>query len=190
MAIDVKKIISYAFIELCDEKPLKEISITDILKRSGVGRQTFYNHFHDKHHLIWHIFYTNIFADTAAVSAHPFDYYQLCLVYFRRMQDHRLFLNRIARCEEAVFQLRRYLEDFMHHWISSILTEQLGTKEIPDELAYSAKYFVNAVTRLSMYYITHDLPDSPEQMASYFTCFLPAPLHKYLLFRTGKETSI
>ena len=52
MAIDVKALISDALLELCNEKPLSKISISDIQKKSGVSRQTFYNHFRDKNDLI------------------------------------------------------------------------------------------------------------------------------------------
>ena len=42
MAIDVKKLFADAIIELSNEKPLSKVTVTDIVKRVGTGRQTFY----------------------------------------------------------------------------------------------------------------------------------------------------
>lgn len=40
------------FVELCDEMPLKRVSISDIIQRTGKNRKTFYYHFVDKEALI------------------------------------------------------------------------------------------------------------------------------------------
>lgn len=48
--------ISQAFLELCEEKPLKKISVSDIVDKAGKNRKTFYYHFENKEHLIIWIF--------------------------------------------------------------------------------------------------------------------------------------
>lgn len=45
-----------AFVELCGEMPLKKVSISDIIERTGKNRKTFYYHFENKDHLIIWIF--------------------------------------------------------------------------------------------------------------------------------------
>jgi AcrR family transcriptional regulator len=47
MAINVKRLLANALIELSEEKPLAKITVTDIVNRAGAGRQTFYNHFRE-----------------------------------------------------------------------------------------------------------------------------------------------
>jgi len=56
MAIDVNRIFAESLISLSKEKPLSRITVVDIIKRSGAGRQTFYNHFKDKNDLIYYVF--------------------------------------------------------------------------------------------------------------------------------------
>lgn len=41
-----------AMIELIQEKPINDITVQDVLNRSGVGRSTFYLHFRDKDDLL------------------------------------------------------------------------------------------------------------------------------------------
>ena len=56
MAINIKRMLANSLISLSDEKPLRKITVTDIITHAGTGRQTFYNHFKDKNDLIYWIF--------------------------------------------------------------------------------------------------------------------------------------
>lgn len=50
--IDTKLLIADAFVELCEETPLRKVSISDIVAKTGKNRKTFYYHFVDKEALI------------------------------------------------------------------------------------------------------------------------------------------
>ncbi len=50
--LDTKLLIADALVELCGEQPLKKVSISDIVERTGKNRKTFYYHFEDKNALI------------------------------------------------------------------------------------------------------------------------------------------
>lgn len=54
MAIDVESLVIDALLELVEAEgiPLERVTVKRILERSGVSRQTFYNHFLDKNDLI------------------------------------------------------------------------------------------------------------------------------------------
>ena len=52
MAIDIHNLLADALLELCEEKLLINITVKDLLSKTGVSRQTFYNRFHDKNDLI------------------------------------------------------------------------------------------------------------------------------------------
>ncbi len=49
-------LIADTFVSLCDEMPLKKVSISDIVERTGKNRKTFYYHFENKDYLIMWIF--------------------------------------------------------------------------------------------------------------------------------------
>jgi len=55
-ALNAMLLIAETFISLCDEMPLKKISISDIVERAEKNRKTFYYHFENKDHLIIWIF--------------------------------------------------------------------------------------------------------------------------------------
>lgn len=50
--LDTKLLIANALIELTADEPLKKVSISDIVERTGKNRKTFYYHFEDKNALI------------------------------------------------------------------------------------------------------------------------------------------
>ena len=55
-ALSTMLLIADTFVALCDEMPLKKVSISDIIERTGKNRKTFYYHFIDKEHLVLWIF--------------------------------------------------------------------------------------------------------------------------------------
>lgn len=55
-ALSTMLLIADAFVALCDEMPLKKVSISDIIERTGKNRKTFYYHFENKDRLIIWIF--------------------------------------------------------------------------------------------------------------------------------------
>lgn len=50
--LDTKLLIADAFVELCEEIPLRKVPISDIVEKTGKNRKTFYYHFVDKEALI------------------------------------------------------------------------------------------------------------------------------------------
>ncbi len=50
--LDTKRLIASAFVQLCEEHPLKKVSVSDIIEKTGKNRKTFYYHFVDKETLI------------------------------------------------------------------------------------------------------------------------------------------
>ena len=51
-----KAAIKQAFIQLLDERPLKQITVKDIVEQCGINRNSFYYHYQDIPSLIQEIF--------------------------------------------------------------------------------------------------------------------------------------
>ena len=49
-----RRAIQQAFVELIAERGFSDVTVQDILDRTGVGRATFYAHFHGKEDLLAH----------------------------------------------------------------------------------------------------------------------------------------
>lgn len=96
MAINIHKILSDTLLELCKEKKLQSITVQDILKRSGVSRQAFYNRFRDKYELIQWTYLHNILCDF--LNNGPYgSYYLNTLNYYRAINNHRDFMRQACQ---------------------------------------------------------------------------------------------
>ena len=62
-ALSTMLLIADTFVALCDEMPLKKVSISDIIERTGKNRKTFYYHFENKDCLIT-VSYTHLTLPT------------------------------------------------------------------------------------------------------------------------------
>lgn len=96
MAINIHKILSDTLLELCKEKKLQSITVQDILKRSGVSRQAFYNRFRDKYELIQWTYLHNILCDF--LNNGPYgSYYLNTLNYYRAINNHCDFMRQACQ---------------------------------------------------------------------------------------------
>ena len=96
MAINVKRLLAEALLELSKEKSLDKISVTDIVKYAGAGRQTFYNHFKDKNDLLYWIYKRTLVGEEKIIEEKGF-YAYLCNVYTQAQQKYANFLKEACK---------------------------------------------------------------------------------------------
>ena len=113
-ALSTMLLIADTFVALCDEMPLKKVSISDIIERTGKNRKTFYYHFENKDCLITWIFRYDLgqelkrhFSESALVyesgasgPSAQFPFYILQKSGVRSL-DHAEFFECFARILEA-----------------------------------------------------------------------------------------
>lgn len=97
MAIDVKKLIVDAFLDLCKVKNLHKLTLQEIVAASGVSRQTFYNHFADKLALIQYTYKTRIIFDFLSPENVELGYAE-CVLRSMLMEKEYVFFMKPA-CE-------------------------------------------------------------------------------------------
>lgn len=91
--IDAKQLLADALYNLVQEKDFDSITISDICKRSGVSRATFYRYFHDKYELMsyhYESFVKSNFLDVESNLAWKEKLYQYANFY---MQHKEYFTN-------------------------------------------------------------------------------------------------
>lgn len=175
MAIDVKRIIVDTMFDLSREKPLAKVSILDISKRSGISRQTFYNHFKDKNDLIRWVFLSTL--DRWDLVEKEGYYYYLCDLY-RKAQENRQFLRQACMLsgqnslEEEIYTITyRYHK---HHILRQIAEEQL-TGQIEYALRFNAYGSTNCYIR----WLIDKVSIPPEAMARYAHESMPQIIRPY-----------
>lgn len=131
MAINVKRILADALIELSTEKPLRKITIAELVERAGTGRQTFYNHFKDKNDLIYWIYSRTIAGERKVVCTQG--YYAYMVKLHQEAQKLCPFLMQACKLtgqnsmSEVLYQqsYSYYRNYIVHHYGEAALTEEM-----------------------------------------------------------------
>ncbi len=164
MGIDVKSIIVDAMLQLCEEKHLKKITIGDIQAKSGISRQTFYNHFKDKLDLIQYIYEHRIIADWKRENLHELNYYNATVNAFKNDLKYRKFLRQACEITGT-----NCLVDFMYKHSQTYDRDwhQSHNAGIPltKEQKFSSDYHSVAGIYMRIHWILGEIDTTPEELA-------------------------
>ncbi|WP_207650684.1 TetR/AcrR family transcriptional regulator C-terminal domain-containing protein [Clostridium sp. DSM 8431] len=155
IAINIKEIISDSLISLCETMPLESIKIKQILEKSGVSRQTFYNHFIDKNHLIQYIYESKIVPDFNGENDN-ISFYKSLLISFENMKKYSKFMKEACLIEgqnclkDYIF---KHCKEFDLKWHQ----ELYGSKPMPDTLKFATEYHAMASTSMALSWILSDM---------------------------------
>nr|WP_320024303.1 TetR/AcrR family transcriptional regulator C-terminal domain-containing protein [uncultured Acetobacterium sp.] len=167
MAIDIHNLLAEALLELCEAKPLNTITIKDLLKKTGISRQTFYNRFRDKNDLIQWTYehkVLNIFLSNDPEST----YYKNTLSYYKNIEAHRNFLKQACAIRDQnclIDFIVQFAIDYDLKW------HQLhyGEKPLSPEFVFASRYHSVASINAAIEWISSDNPEPAEVMASRIT---------------------
>lgn len=163
MAIDTKSIIANALLELCEKKPLNKISVTNIQDKTGISRQTFYNHFRDKHDLIQYIYCERIVVNWVATDLN-LDFYDSIIVGLERYAEYHSFLKQAC---QMIGQ--NCLKDFMVEHCKKFDYDwhlaHLGKDNMPQNLKFATDYHSVATMSMKIEWVLSDMACPIEVLA-------------------------
>lgn len=156
MAIDVKELLSEALLNICHEKSLESITISELLRITGVSRQTFYNHFVDKNDLIQYIYNTRIVPDFHNQNM-TIDFRQSLMITFQNIRKYHYFMK-----QACLMEGQNCLKDYMFQhclefdlkWHQAVY----GHQSMPDTLKFATEYHANASSSMTLSWILSDMP--------------------------------
>lgn len=167
MAVNYHKILSDAMLEMCKTKNLRSVTVQDLLEKTGVSRQAFYNRFRDKYELIQWTYVHNILCDF--LNNGPYgSYYQNTLNYYRAINNYRDFMKQACQIEG-----QNCLKDFIYNFAINYDLEWhrqlLGVEKLSPEIEFMTWYHAAASIDTVIRWIFSDTPESPELMATRIT---------------------
>ena len=162
MGIDIKKMLAYSLLKLCENKNLEALTIQDLLNDTGISRQTFYNHFIDKNDLIHYVYNTKIVPDFHYQNM-TINFYESLLITFKNMQRYHRFMKQACMMEgqnclkDYIFE---HCKEFDLKWHQVLY----GYKPMPDTLKFATEYHATASTSMTLSWILSDMPVSCEEI--------------------------
>lgn len=158
-----KEYITQALFELMDKMQYKDISITDITKKAGVGRATYYRHFKTKDDIIIEYFKREMkkFPTLSSKSAvTQDDYYEIIFNVFSRLKEVKDIVKKLIMAKLDLLYL-----DFLN--VSMV--ENYKNNNYHDT-PYSSYYMAGSLFNVSMQWVKNDCAESVKQITdSYFS---------------------
>lgn len=177
MAINVKRLLANALIELTEEKPLSKITITDIVSRAGAGRQTFYNHFRDKNDLIYWIFLRTIAGEKRLVETAGFFAY-LCNIYCEAQKCSRFLQQAVKLTGQNSLSEAIFLQTY--HYYRNYIAEHYGADVIDERLEFALTFNARGASSLYIQWTEAGMPGSAREQARFALHCMPLSIKEYL----------
>lgn len=173
MGLDIKKMITDEFLAMCERRDLDKITIKDIQEKTGLSRQTFYNHFKDKDDLVQYCYDTVLMPGWHADEEKGLDNLDDKYIkdMFRWRRDYLESLKNHARFMKMACS-QSGPNNLWMHMINSMREcdlewhRMLFNKPLTHEMIEATDYHAVASTYMVIDWIMSDMPISPEELTN------------------------
>lgn len=145
--------IERAFIELLQTKELKDISVTDICKETGLNRSTFYSNYLDVYDLADKVI-EKIKGDFFELFDHKPNEKDGAVIMFTHIKENQLFYN-------TYFKLNYDEKHTIYNYDTERARRDFGDKNIK----YHIEFFRNGLNAIIKLWLAGGCEESPEEIA-------------------------
>ena len=163
----MKREFGKTLLRMAEEKPLEDITVSELAKECGVSRGTFYNHFFDIYDLINWMFEVDIVEPLQEyIASHDTSWLGITQQCLERMYEHRNFY-----CQAVRYTGQNNLQDYMRKrnldsWKLLIKGYMGETKSFdPDLLDFYERFTADAVANMVIEWAKRGMRTPPERMA-------------------------
>ncbi len=152
-----KKRIKKAFIELLQTKEISEINITDLVKKAGINRSTFYVNYIDIYDLADKVKeemfqdLLDLYKEEAIKHKHSYDYLKL----FTHIKENQIYYKTMFKLN---FDFMSYYDN---HLEESDMIKYYGSTK---NMNYHIEFFKAGMTAIIKKWLSNNCKESPEEM--------------------------
>jgi AcrR family transcriptional regulator len=162
--------LGYALIQLIVEKPINDVTVQDVLDRSGVGRSTFYLHFRDKDDLL--VSQLEMFLEMMSTSLSVRNDKSNRVAPVAEMFEHIGNQNKLYRVLSDSGHLKDFFdlaEGYFARGIERRLRESGRLEKLPPrEFAARASALSGSLLSLLRWWLDRGEKESPQEMDEMF----------------------
>ena len=194
--IRTRQLLRDALVSLIAEKGFDAITVQDIVDRATLNRATFYLHYQDKHELLIKSLHDEI--DELMADIGPAEDSDQLVVegprrpivkVFQHVAQHARFYQVMmgaAGVPSFIAAVRDYIAEITLHWLT-LLQPDPEKSIVPLEIVANSLSW--SLLGVLIWWLDHDLPQSPEYMAEQFRLLITSDLSQVLgLTRFINET--
>ena len=163
---------------------LDKITVTQIVERAGVTRQTFYRNFKDKYDLVnWH--FEQLAQRSFKQMGAGLTLREGLIKKFEFLKGERTFFTQAFRSQDCN-SVVAYDYQCILEFYTGIIKKRLGTAALPDHLAFLLRMYCEGSIQMTVEWVTQAWSGP---FPSWWTCFWrPCPPAWENCFRTCTET--
>ena len=162
--------------ELMANQSLDKMTVTDIVKRSGMTRQTFYRYFQDKYDLVnW---YFEKLADKSFRQIGNSSTLREGLIKkFTFLLNDRIFFMQAFQSKDYN-NVENYDYQCILEFYKQIIQKKIGT--IPDDIMFLLEMYCHGSITMTVNWAVGGMKESPERIADLLIAALPPRLEELL----------
>lgn len=176
--INSKIIFANALRDLLKEKTFENVTIENILQKSGMSRSTFYRHFHDKYSLMNWI-YEAIADEIILENPGSIQSKNILVQCFQYIKANENYFSQIIR-----FHGQNSFTEFFYSHAQNTTEERISKaiekNSLSNELLFSIKFYCGGLALIVTEWLKSGLNESPEELAQLVYDNIPQPVKVYL----------
>lgn len=161
-----------AFLLILKEKELDKISVSDVIKKAGIVRSTFYNHYENIPALVSAIEDKTIHDIFEIMeSFHPKNDTEICKSYFITICDYAKnnpFLAEILKSPQGSIFLEKAMSMF-HHYVKNIMKIATPSEHSKEEFSYMVAMCIGSTLGVLHKWSSEDFAIPSETIANILT---------------------
>lgn len=190
MARSTKKVLADSLRKLLTEKSFDKITVVDIVKDSGINRQTFYYHFQDIYDLVEWIFKEdNLKELQEKVGYRTWEqgYWQI----LNYIKENKQFIKSIYYSSGKDI-LERFMYDAAYHFLMNSINEQAAVFEVQSEdKEFIANFYKHAFVGLIQDWIAGGMKEEPQRIVERLSILIHGDIIKALKrFQVNRKLDI
>lgn len=173
-----KIVLANALRTLLKEKTFENITVEDILEKSGASRSTFYRHFQDKYSLMIWIYLEEV---EEIIKKNP-DLSQsinILIESARFMKKNEDYFSQIIK-----YQGQNSFMEFIYTYVRNITIERIckniGKEKLPHEMLLSIDFYCGGIISLITKWLETGLKESPEKIGQIIYDCIPPSIKIYV----------
>jgi len=174
----VKQVFSDSFMKLCNQKPIKAITVKNIVDYCEISKQTFYNYFCDKYDLMNYIYQSGVQSILMRFENSNCSLRNSIQGVFEMCLENKRYYTAIAEFSVQNSFPKYFFEHTRNYYVNRLISnygEEALTKSL--EMAI---YFNSAGTEeLFIDWVKRGMKESPIYMASLICNCMPPELRRF-----------
>ncbi|MBU3101284.1 MULTISPECIES: TetR/AcrR family transcriptional regulator [Clostridium] len=167
----IKKAIANEFFVLCQTKPIKKITVTEIAKAADISKQTFYHYFKDKDDVLNYLF------DLIALDPLFFDITKDNFVTIISNFYYKMFLNKfyykVASNYETQNSIMKNFIEKTETFYKNYVLQKHGEDYLTKDILNAITFYSYGIVHLVKQWIDNDMNESTDEIA--ITCYYCMP---------------